>query len=180
MDMGAGVPRLSRSLIVYSWFWKFKWIKRMVHSSASASHESRSVRVRGERLGPFTIPYEHLSGAGCLQKQGIKNRFHFSVRERGKLFGKTCWFHITADKRDLLSHKALGDNAELPPSVLNQVAVLGHHHVVELLPFLCNHHIGVALHSELETYEKGSIRSDSDGFALSEACTLQEAEDKRK
>lgn len=57
-------------------------------------------------------------------------------------------------QRNSLSHEALGHNAELPASVLNQVPILGHHHVVELLPLLCNHHIGIPLHSQFETYQQ--------------------------
>lgn len=106
-------------------------------------------------------------------------------RNGGTALWKTCWFHITAirtDKRDSLSHKTLGHNAELPPSVLNQVAILGHHHVVELFPFLCDHHVGVTLHSEFETYEVKKTKSDPCRFvplATSRLCTLKKAEDKR-
>lgn len=53
--------------------------------------------------------------------------------------------------KNSLSHEALGHNAELPAPVFNQVSILGHHHVVKLLPLLCDHHVGVPLHSQLQT-----------------------------
>lgn len=51
-----------------------------------------------------------------------------------------------------LSHEAFGHNAELPAPVLDQVAVLGHHHVVELLALLGDHHIGVPLHAQFKAW----------------------------
>ena len=57
-------------------------------------------------------------------------------------------------QKNSLSHEALGHDAELAASVLDEVSALGHHHVVELLSFLCDHHIGVPLHSQLQTLER--------------------------
>lgn len=82
--------------------------------------------------------------------------------------GKLCFLTIAVimqSRRDSLSHKTLGHNAELLSSVLDQVAILGHHHVVEFLPFLGNHHVGVTLHSKFKTYEKVKCESESRGFA---------------
>lgn len=49
-----------------------------------------------------------------------------------------------------LAKEALGDGAELPPAVLDQVHLLAHHHVIQLLPLLRNHDIRVALHAQLQ------------------------------
>lgn len=54
--------------------------------------------------------------------------------------------------KDSLSQEALGHDGELPPAVFDQMAALGHHHVVELLSFLCDHNVSVSLHSQFETW----------------------------
>lgn len=54
-----------------------------------------------------------------------------------------------------LSMEAFGDGAEFPPPVLDQVGFLADH-VIELLAFLRDHHIGVPLHPQLQTYNNNT------------------------
>lgn len=148
------MPRLSGSLIVYAWHWKFKWIKRVVPCRMKV----RLYECVGGWHGSLTIPWQARTSGGSLLTKTHKHKTVSTLPgDRRAVVWKTCWFNRTATRpntRYSLSHKTLGHNAELPSSVLNQVAILGHHHVVELLPFLCNHHVGITLHAQFETYEK--------------------------
>lgn len=62
--------------------------------------------------------------------------------------------------KDSLSQEALGHDSELPPAVFDQMATLGHHHVVELLSFLCDHNVSVPLHSQFETWTQRETVKD--------------------
>lgn len=49
-----------------------------------------------------------------------------------------------------LAEEALGHGAQLSPPVLDQAHLPAHHQVVELLALLRDHHVGIALHTQLE------------------------------
>lgn len=69
--------------------------------------------------------------------------------------------------KNSLSHEALGNDAQLPAPVLDQVAALGHHHVVEFLALLGDHHIGIPLHSQLQTCNRQTLKgSDTKTFCI--------------
>ena len=55
-------------------------------------------------------------------------------------------------RRHALAEEALGNGAQLSPAVLDQVHLLAHHHVVQLLPLLRDHDVGVTLHAQLQAY----------------------------
>lgn len=65
-----------------------------------------------------------------------------------------------------LAKEALGDRAQLSPTVLDQVHLLAHHHVVKLLPLLCNHDVGIPLHAQLQACQGAWSALGSKGAGL--------------
>ena len=57
---------------------------------------------------------------------------------------------IQFTEKDSLSEEALGHLGQLAAPVLDEVPVLSHHHVVELLSFLSDHHIGIPFHAKFQ------------------------------
>lgn len=60
-----------------------------------------------------------------------------------------------------LAEEALGDSAQFSPTVLDQVHLLVHHHVVKLLSLLRNHDVGVPLHAQLQAYGGGTVSTQA-------------------
>ena len=72
-------------------------------------------------------------------------RWSAHLQPRPRTQGRAGWRHSLAEE-------ALGDGAQFSPTVLDEVHLLVHHHVVQLLPLLRDHDVGVALHAQLQAY----------------------------
>lgn len=68
-----------------------------------------------------------------------------------------------------LAKEALGDGAQLSPTVLDQVHLLVHHHVVKLLPLLRDHDVRIPFHAQLQACG-GDTVSTSAGEQSRQAC----------
>ena len=74
--------------------------------------------------------------------------------------------------KNSLSHEALGHVAELPAAVLDQVTALAHHHVVELLALLRDHHVRIPLHAQLQTCSGNITSVKLNPFHTLQICDL--------
>lgn len=106
-----------------------------------------STRIQGALVA---LPRRAPAGRGRAGKSqvGAVGLPTATLQLRPRKPGEAGWGHS-------LAKEALGDGAELSPAVLDQVHLLVHHHVVKLLPLLCNHDVGIPLHAQLQAYRGG-------------------------